>query len=246
MKHLTWILLLFFALYGCGKERNSDKNEAVSSSDSITSVKPWVILLDTTIEGKRYGIISPNDTINNTLFFIYDNDKIFQLDAEKLGFHQGIYKWFFECPVITNVYNSTNNTFGEEKIIVEPNYFLFTLSNSGGIFEYICVLFKDSTTIKNCYIIPSVPSKLVDFSGYKRCMMWCSYFDRNNEILVTEERLAYYNTGPYLVSVLKIEKDTIISIGENINNHENYKRFKKREDPNPFVWMMKDYAGKAK
>jgi hypothetical protein len=165
---------------------------------------------------------------------------LFQLDTKRLGFHKGVSKWYFEYPTKISVYDSDINNFKDETLIIKPNYFLFALSDNHGMFENICILFKDKKGIKNCYILPNHHSKLVNFSDSSDNMVWANYYDHSKEIIVTEERLAYYNTGPYLVSVFKIEKDSIIQIGERINNHENYKYFKDKK--NTFERMLKDNA----
>jgi len=205
--------------------------------------KSWLVLFETTIDGVEYSVKSPNDTINNTLFFFYDNDKSFQLDAERLEFHKGISEWYFKFPdTAISVYNSIGKSFEYKNFIVTNNYYLFPISANGSLFHYICVLFRDSLGVKKCEILPLPDSYSRNHENDISSTMWCSYYDEQQEFLVTEERLAYYNTGPYLVTVWKIEKDTLIHIGERINNHENFKRFRKKE--NCFVWMLKDEAQK--
>jgi hypothetical protein len=209
-------------------------------NDTIKNVESAIILFDTTIEGIRYRLKSPNCTVNNSLFFFVNNNMSYKLDAEKLGFDNGVSKWFFKYPGSVCVYNSDSLTYHNEKLIVKNGYYLFALSDNGGTSESICVLVRDSVEVKKCFILPDHHSNLINFGDSSMNMLWCSYFDINSDILVLEERIAYYNEGPYLVTVIKIENDTIVHLGEIINNHENYIRFK--DGDNVFYKMMKEHA----
>ena len=235
VKYISMIFILFVIFESC---ENPNKIASISVEKSnITSIDTasWLKLFDTIIDNKRYGLISPNDTINNTIFFYADNE-IFQLNSKKLEFDKGISDFYMEV----SVYYKSSKIIRYEKIIIRPNYYFFVLSNSRGMFQYICILFRGEKGIKKCLIFPNHLSKLVNFGNSSINMLWCSYFDSENEIFATEERIADYNSGPYLVSVYKINKDTISCIGESINNHENFKQFKKEQAP--FDWMLIDQA----
>jgi hypothetical protein len=241
MKYLIGIIVALTIITGCKNGDSSDLcDSTMDPKDFGISSKQWISLLDTTIDGIRYHIVSPNDSINNTLFFFYDKNKLFQLDAKRFGFQNGVSKCHFEYPTKISVYDSNIKDFKDETLIIRPNYYMFALSDNGGMFENICILFKDNKEVQKCYILPDHHSKLVNFSDSSDNMVWCSYYDINKEILVIEERIASYNTGPYLVSAYKIEKDTIIMIGESINNHENYTYFK--GENNIFERMLKNNA----
>lgn len=239
--YCTVFAITFCFFVGCNNNQMPNLQDRHSKmSDTIKIAESAITLFDTTIEGIRYCLKSPNDTVNNSLFFFANNNMSYELNAEKLGFANGVSKWFFKYPGSVCVYNSDNLTFQNEKLIVKNGYYLFVLSDNGGTFESICVLFRDSVEVKKCFILPDYQSNLINFSDSSMNMLWCSYFDINNDILVIEERTAYYNEGPYLLSVIKIENDTIVHIGEIINDHENYTRFK--DGDNVFYRMMKEHA----
>ena len=241
------LIIVFSFIFLCCTNQNKDdvKEQNIFSQDSdiMPNTDTWTVVMDTTIDGVEYSIKTPNDTINNTVFFFYGHDKYYQLDAEKLGFHKYIDDYSeFRYPQVV-IYRPSTAKFEQQKLVIKPNYYLLTLSNSGYMFMNVCILFKDSVEIKKCHIFPKHESDLIDFSDDGGDWMWAFFFDIEKEILVTEERLGSYNTGTYLVTVYKIEEDTIIRVAENVNNHENYNYFKKKD--HPFERMMMDNIRKT-
>lgn len=90
-----------------------------------------------------------------------------------------------------------------------------------------------------------IPIYYPNYKNYSN--VWGYYFDANKESFIVEERLSY-NSGPYLLSVLKIKNHGFINAGSLYNNHENYSKFNSIDSADNFIFdrMMKESSLKIK
>jgi hypothetical protein len=123
-----------------------------------------------------------------------------------------------------NIFFSDINKFVcSNKILIKNNYIIFPFYEEFGYYFYI--FYRNSTKKNKIKILPDNVSDLVDFNNKNSTYVSNYYIDYYNDILVIEDQLNY-NSGPYLVSMYKIENDTILKIKEQIDdidiNYYNY------------------------
>lgn len=215
MKFVIYIIS-FLILVSCNKTNVS--KVSISVSDTVC-IKSDIILIDTTVNNNCFKVFF--DSISNGLFFS-ENSKIYKLKTLEYKLTPEIIN--NELIDSINIFFSDINKFVcSNKILIKNNYIIFTFYEDFGYYFYI--FFRNSTKKNKIKILPDNVSDLVDFNNKNSTYVSNYYIDYSNDILVIEDQLSY-NSGPYLVSMYKIENDTIFKIKEKIVdidiNYYNY------------------------
>lgn len=243
---LTLVNFLLVVLCNCQsstsiEQKNSESNAANDTLTQVVKHKNELLLIDTTHHHTKYQITF--DTIKKHLLF-YENNKVIQLDTSNNldGISQETLENFKLNEYNFEVDLLNNNEFSDNQQVVLTKDYTYIEMTDNLIHTELYFLFKDSTEQKY-KLINVLQADTLKY--YSKCSyVDASYIDTLRNYLVTEDRLSF-NSGPYLIRVFKIEQDTIRKIGESINNHENYKRLKKKYEHN-FLWvrMMQEHAEK--
>jgi hypothetical protein len=237
-KSITSILFILLSISLNGQ------NEVQVTNNQSPLVRK--VLFDIIEDRTRYTISC--DTATRQIFFRYGNkeygiDFLEKINAPgKLRLKQDINTDILEVTP-TTVYYDYWKTFENRFIVIQPDYYIFSLGEMiSSIFTF--VLHREDSIIVACDVLPAHNSRIVDFSEYQFYQMWNAYLYSDKNLYITEERLAFYNTGPYLTQVHKIESDTVFLVGEKINNHENFKKFESKQASWIYCRMMQDVIKK--
>lgn len=208
LKIIKFYFISFLLIVSCNNTNETKKNKNISNNDIKNGN---IVLIDTSVNNNFYKMIY--DSISGGLYFS-ENGKLYKLKTLEYKLTPEIIN--HELNDSINIFYSDKNKFGcSKKILIKNNYIIYPFYEDFGFYFYI--FFRNSDKKNRIKILPDNISDLVDFNNKMTTYVTNYYIDYFNDILVLENQLSY-NSGPYLVSMYKIEKDTIFKIREKIVN----------------------------